>query len=229
MNDEKMVTSMENQTDAGGCDPLPQTNEAEDPASFPDADLGQTADNGDRTDTDDRSLASSDPPATKEDGESAQDHLPVDRSLPNSDPDPAPAPPLSEQEQLGVLQCELKQLRDELASAKEMRENFRRMTDELREFHTLYPEVALSQIPDEVYDAMYAGIPPAASYALYLKREREKQKEADRINNTNRQRSSGSLAAADADYFSPAEVRAMSQSDVRKNYQKIMQSMQKWR
>ena len=55
------------------------------------------------------------------------------------------------------------------------------------------------------------------------------KKEAERINAANLRRSSGSLVAADVDYFSPAEVRAMSQADVRKNYQKIMQSMQKWR
>ena len=235
MNDEKMATSMENQTDAGGCDPLPSANEAEDPASLTDdvtaphtgAD-NRTNDSGTgvTNDTDDTAADSA---STREDRLPDSDLLSVGDPLQDSASDSDAAFALSAQEQLGLLQHELNQLREERENAKKARESFRRMTDELREFHTLFPEVSLSQIPDEVFDGMYDGIPPAASYALYLKREREKQKEAERINNANRQRSSGSLVAADADYFSPDEVRAMSQDDVRKNYQKIMQSIQKWR
>ena len=227
MNDEKMATSMENQTDAVGCDPLPSTCEDAVDAAFSAGDVGQCDDRY-AADTSDASLTASEPAAPQKDAQSVQDHLPVGDPLSDPDSDPDAAFALPAQEQLGMLQCELKQLREELTAMKETRENFRRMTDELREFHDLYPEVSLKEIPDEVYDSMYAGIPPAAGYALYLKREREKQKEADRINGANLRRSSGSLVAADADYYSPGEVRAMSQAEVRKNYQKIMQSMQKW-
>ena len=229
MNDEKMVTSMENQADAERCDPIPSENQAEDSSPLTDTDPSTSDAAPDRSAPDDGGLSTDQPvAASTEEDRPAQDHLPLGDPLPDRHTDPDAALTLSAEERLGVLQSELKQLRDEVTAAKQMREDLRRMTNELREFQALYPEVPLSSIPDEILDGMYAGIPPAAGYALYLKREREKQKAADRINNANRQRSSGSLTCADADYFSPAEVRAMSQSEVRKNYQKIMQSMQKW-
>ena len=230
MNDEKVATSMENQIDAGGSDPLPPSSENEDPALDADADVNpnDVADRSPNFDADDPIIPAPEPAASSSDDQPDENHLSVSDPLQAPHPDPAASPALVAQEQLGMLQRELTQLREELSAMQHSRENFRRMTDELREFHTLYPEVSLSQIPDEVYEGMYSGIPPAAGYALYLKREHEKQKEADRINKANCQRSSGSLFTADADYFSPAEVRAMSQSEVRKNYQKIMLSMQKW-
>ena len=132
------------------------------------------------------------------------------------------------QERLAELRDELTKLRDELTAERNLRADLRRMASELREFQTLFPDVPLSELPDEVTDGMCAGIPPAAGYALFLRRQRERERQAKSVNDANRLRSSGSLTTADADYFSPAEVRAMSPSDVRKNYQKIMQSMQKW-
>lgn len=226
MNDEKMVTSLENQEDADGRDPIPSAHEAEDPSSLAVDDA--PSDTLDRLESLDASLtAAQSAPETEED-RPGQDHIPFGDPLsdPASDPD-APAP-LSAQEQLGVLQGELKQLREQLDAALVTRESLGRMTRELRELHALYPEVSLTELPDEVFEGMYMGIPPAAGYALYLKREREKQKEAERVNQANRLRSSGSLDGADADYLSPAEVRAMTPGEVRKNYHKIMQSMQKW-
>ena len=220
MNDEKMVTSMENQTDADGCDPIPSEHEAEDHASVIDISPGCD-------DSYDRDISTAESDTTSE-HESAQDHLPSGDPLSDPAPDSDPPAPLSAQEQLGVLQSELKQLREQLDALTVTRESLGRITSELREFHTLYPEVSPAQLPDEVYEGMYMGIPLAAGYALYLKREHEKQKEAERINNANRLRSSGSLHGADADYLSPAEVRAMTPVEVRQNYHKIMQSMQKW-
>lgn len=230
MNDEKMVTSLENQTNAGGSDPIPQAHANEDSAPFNESNAERAADvdSDSRGNAHDRDDTAADGSATEETRTSVQDHLSFADPLQTSGSDPVSDPSLSAEEQLGMLQCELKQIREELAAAKVMREDFCRIADGLRELQCLYPEVSLSEIPDEVYEGMGNGIPPAASYALYLKREREKQREAARVNDANRQRSSGSLVTADADYFSPAEVRAMSQSEVRKNYQKIMQSMQKW-
>ena len=52
---------------------------------------------------------------------------------------------------------------------------------------------------------------------------------ADKINQINAYRSSGQAGSNTArEYFSPDEVRAMSQSEVRANYQRIIESMKKW-
>ena len=72
------------------------------------------------------------------------------------------------------------------------------------------------------------GIPIAAAYALFERRRFTTEQKALEYNHANARRSSGSLEPTAPDYYSPAEVRAMSQSEVRANYDKIMRSMQKW-
>lgn len=103
-----------------------------------------------------------------------------------------------------------------------------RFAREGEEFRALYPETDLQNIPDSVWNDVRRGIPLAAAYALAERRHYCTELKANEYNLTNRMRSSGSLEPTEPEYFSPAEVRAMSQSEVRANYQKIMRSMQKW-
>ncbi len=49
-----------------------------------------------------------------------------------------------------------------------------------------------------------------------------------RINERNARMSSGRIGGGEAQYFTADEVRAMSQSEVRANYKKIIESMKKW-
>ena len=49
------------------------------------------------------------------------------------------------------------------------------------------------------------------------------------VNRANAMNSSGSIGnKTGAEFFTPDEVRAMSQSEVRANYQRIIESMKKW-
>ena len=102
------------------------------------------------------------------------------------------------------------------------------MQTECAEFAELYPKVPLCDLPDTVWADVGRGIPVSAAYALYERRAAYTEKIAAQTNEQNRARSAGALAGGRNGFLSPAEVRAMSPAEVRKNYQTIMQSMQKW-
>ncbi len=69
---------------------------------------------------------------------------------------------------------------------------------------------------------------------IQLRRELEEHrnalffKKASDSNADNRARSAGAVKSTETIEFSPAEVRAMSPTEVRANLSKIMRSMQKW-
>ena len=130
-----------------------------------------------------------------------------------------------ETEQLEQLRGELTRLRAELAE----RDAFlSRIGNDCTEFQQLYPKTALSELPDEVWQDVKRGIPIAAAFALSERKRTLAEEKATLYNRDNERRSSGALEATAPDYFSPAEVRSMTPGEVRANYQKIMQSMQKW-
>ena len=124
-------------------------------------------------------------------------------------------------------------LKEEIESLKLQLEESRLMYDkfhsECMEFSNLYPDVPLSSIPDSIWESTKNGIPLAAAYALAEKKERAAKAKAMDVNSQNNERSSGALNAAKTeDFFTPAEVRAMSAAEVKANYAKIITSMSKW-
>lgn len=143
-----------------------------------------------------------------------------DRTLP---PDPPAGEPDSEE--LGQLREELSRLRDEVQSARKAL--FAREA-ELEEFHTLWPDVPLAALPDEVLREVDRGVPLAAAYALVERRQQQTAKIAEATNAVNQLRSSGAASGDSSGFLSPAEVRAMSPEQVRKNYRQILLSMPKW-
>ena len=130
------------------------------------------------------------------------------------------------EEELIRLRGELALLQEEL---KRKEEEQSRVMAELEEFQQLFPEISLKQVPQGVWDQVSQGVPLGAAYALYEKKAAAAELHARRINQKNALRSAGKAGQdAASEYFSPDEVRAMSQSEIRANYQKIIQSMQKW-
>ncbi|MBO7176248.1 MAG: hypothetical protein J6W14_02630, partial [Clostridia bacterium] len=64
---------------------------------------------------------------------------------------------------------------------------------------------------------------------LYEKKSEAARMRAETVNLKNAQRSAGVAGRdAPAEYFSPDEVRAMSPSEVRRHYSKILDSMKSW-
>ena len=150
---------------------------------------------------------------------------PVQDADPSVTPDSADTAPTDATGQLEQLRNELTALRAEIAARDE---RLSRMSAEYAEFRTLYPSVPFDAIDDCVMEDVKHGLPLAAAYALAERRRHIAEEQAARINAENSHRTSGALRATDEDYFSAEEVRKMSQSEVRTNYQKILKSMQKW-
>ena len=149
--------------------------------------------------------------------------LPSD-SLSDSDPVVEEGP--SDAEQIAFLRAELSRMQ---AALEEKDAFYSRVSQECSEFSALFPDTPLSDLSDRVWEAVKNGVPIAAAYALEQHRNAMAQARANQVLQRNRERSAGAIGQPDEEYFSPAEVRAMSQAEVRRNYQKIMLSMQKWK
>ncbi len=129
-------------------------------------------------------------------------------------------------ERLELLQAELNRLK---ATLEEKDAFYTRVGLECSEFAELFPHTSLSDLPDCVWESVKSGVPIAAAYALEQHRRAMTEARAEQLLQRNRERSAGAVGQPEAEYFSPDEVRAMSQAEVRKHYQTIMLSMQKWK
>ena len=170
---------------------------------------------------------STDPLPDEQGGEACDECAEPLHADPTEDLDPASrsVPPTPALDRMEALERELAELKNALLrqTAEEIR-----MERECDEFSQLYPNTPLESLPDSVWSDVRRGIPIAAAYALAERRKLCDRQLADQINAQNQMRSAGSLNGTQDNYFSPAEVREMSPAEVRKNYQKIMQSMPKW-
>ncbi len=199
MNDEEMASTMENPENTECCHSTPQMQ-----ATEPEDDLLREKEQALSDDTNEKVL--------------------VD-SLSYSDSDCLDSASQAEADQLEQLRSELNQLREALSAQNE---KMLQLGNEYEEFFALYPNTPLSSLPDSVLDDVRRGIPLAAAFALHERRHRLAETNAEKYNLENQRRSSGAVTGTEPEYFSPVEVRAMSAAEVRENYSKIMQSMQKW-
>lgn len=123
------------------------------------------------------------------------------------------------------LHTELEDLRTKLEKAERVA---REITEGWREFTELYPDADISTLPDSFNAALERGIPPAAAYALELRRREVEQLKIARADRKAREQSFGRIESAEDSLYSPAEVRAMKPAEVRKNIEKIRRSMKSW-
>ena len=124
------------------------------------------------------------------------------------------------------LENEISQLEGEL---ERKREETDRKAREYSEFKELFPHVELSELSPEVLAMVGGGVPLCAAYALYEKRLSVKNEAVAAHNNATRQGGFGSVGqGTEEEFYTPDEVRAMTQSEVKRNYQKILRSMKNW-
>ncbi len=143
-----------------------------------------------------------------------------------SDSDSAMEEERADADRIAFLQAELSRMQAALAEKDAF---YTRVSQECSEFSALFPDTPLSDLPDCVWESVKNGVPIAAAYALERHRHAMAEARAEQALQRNRERSAGAVGQPEDEYFSPAEVRAMSQAEVRRNYQKIMLSMQKWK
>jgi hypothetical protein len=135
------------------------------------------------------------------------------------------APPKEETDRDSLL-SELEGLRSRLETAER---TAREISAGWREFTELYPEADISSLPDSFNAALERGIPPAAAYALEMRRKEVRLARIKAADQRGRELSAGKLDPADDTLYSPDEVRAMPPAEVRKNIEKIRRSMKSWR
>lgn len=124
------------------------------------------------------------------------------------------------------LQSELESLRQRLETAER---TAREISAGWREFTELYPDADLNSLPDTFNADIERGIPPAAAYALEMRRREVRRVKIEEADRRAREMSSGRITGTDDTLYSPEEVRAMPPSEVRKNMEKIRRSMKSWR
>ena len=139
---------------------------------------------------------------------------------------PADLPEEPEEDEKASLLSELEALRSRLETAER---TAREISAGWREFTELYPEADISSLPDSFNAAIERGIPPAAAYALELRRKEVRLARIKAADQRARELSAGKLDPADDTLYSPDEVRAMPPTEVRKNIEKIRRSMKSWR
>ena len=132
----------------------------------------------------------------------------------------------AEHNEKNSLLIELEALKSRLETAER---TAREISAGWREFTELYPEADISALPDSFNAAIERGIPPAAAYALELRRKEVRLARIKAADQRARELSAGKLDPAEDALYSPEEVRAMSPSEVRKNIEKIRRSMKSWR
>lgn len=178
-------------------------------------------------------LAQADPESTEKGGAKADEMAEAEkeagmsddsRADPDSDPDAAHR--AVEADGLDELRSELKLLREAVASHAAQ---LSRTEREYGEFASLYPDTTLSDVPDSVWLDVEKGIPLAAAYALEERRRILLRAKAEESNRLNLLRSAGGCHGTPPEYFTPDEVRGMSQTDIRKHFSTILESMKSWK
>lgn len=137
-----------------------------------------------------------------------------------------PIDPPDNTEEAVDLRSELESLRQRLETAER---TAREISAGWREFSELYPDADLNSLPDSFNSDIKRGIPPAAAYALEMRRREVRRLKIEESDRRAREMSSGRVSGTDDGLYSPDEVRAMPPAEVRKNMEKIRRSMKSWR
>lgn len=102
-----------------------------------------------------------------------------------------------------------------------------RINEEYSSFRSLFPDMKLSELPDEVEKSISAGVPLDAACALHRVRREAAEKKASAVNESNKKLSSGAVRSSAINYLTIEEIGAMSQGEVRKNLGFILRSLEK--
>ena len=135
----------------------------------------------------------------------------------------------SQSANLAELESLRKQVEELTQKLKEKSEEAEKIAAQINDFYQLFPNTDIQNVPEEVWEGVKQGNSLVAAYAIYHRKIQLKKEKADAINARNASLSAGYAGKnTSTEYFTPDEVRAMSQSEVKANYSKIIESMKKW-
>lgn len=131
----------------------------------------------------------------------------------------------TEENELELLREQVKRLKEELERRERETEQ---AAKELSDFRELFPNTDVATLPDSIWDSVRQGNSLAAAYAIHYRRQQLKAEAVHAANQKNASLSSGYVGNGSVEYYTPDEVRAMSRTEVKANYKKIIASMKKW-
>jgi len=119
---------------------------------------------------------------------------------------------------------------ESVEETEEALDSSKKMEEDIALFRELFPQVKASEIPDSVWKRVEEGESLAASFALHLVQEEKKKEHIQQVNADNEKKAAPKIRrdGAENDYFSPEAVKAMSRQEIKKNYDAILRSMEKW-
>lgn|GEM_PF-1121563 len=102
--------------------------------------------------------------------------------------------------------------------------------EDVSRLREIFPSLGRDDIPDEVWDRVEKGESLSGAYALWFLSGIKKKAQIDLVNSEVSKKAPPRMRhdGGDGDYFSPEEVKSMTQAQVRKNYDAILRSMDKW-
>lgn len=114
------------------------------------------------------------------------------------------------------------------ASAERVEElrRIEKLNEEYSNFKELFPDIKISELPDEVEKSVNTGVPLDAACALHKVRREAAEKKAAEVNESNRKLSAGAVRKSTSNYLTIEEISAMSQLEVRKNFDLVLESLQ---
>lgn len=122
--------------------------------------------------------------------------------------------------------------RQERMTEKQQAQTESAKQQEFLEFVTEFPDVKPEEIPNEVWQLKKdRGLSLTDAYIRIERNQLKNQLEATKINQQNGSTSTGAISGQGTpgnSFFSEVQVKAMSQEDVTKNYDAIMDSMKSW-
>lgn len=141
------------------------------------------------------------------------------------------------EQKLGTLPAEaadyIKAAKNEKNAARAERRKAEKegvLAEEVKQFRTLFPDVAAEDIPETVWADMEKGIPLAYSYAFYALTEGKNSAYAGDVNRRNTEVSPPPMGeGTDEGELSMEEVEAMSPRAIKNNFSRILRSIGKWK
>ena len=141
--------------------------------------------------------------------------------------------PIPEAELLALMTAQEEALEEESEQVEEAEETLSpeaKMQADITLFHSLFPDVKAQDIPKEVWDSVEEGESLAASYSLYAVKTFREEERIRKVNEENDKKAAPRVQSdpGGEEYFSPEAVKQMTRAEIRKNYNKILTSMEKW-
>lgn len=120
--------------------------------------------------------------------------------------------------------------RAEQRKAARARKSEEAMSEDIKRFRELFPDISAEDIPESVWEEVQNGVGLAHAFALYTLADANTRRIAESVNRRNgdigaRAESAGSTEPV----FTKEQVEKMSDKDVKSNYKSILKAMKGWR